>query len=274
MDRLFIQSHPVWFLDAFFLFEQTRARFSMSIRKKILILSLLVCLVPVSSSALDIQALIRDVEQQYHGSSAHALTTMVVRTAHWERSLDMESWALGQDFFMVRILAPPKERGVTTLKRHFEIWNYLPKIDRTIKVPTSMMAGSWMGSHITNDDLVKANHLEKDCDFELRRETDTVWEIAGTPRAGTAVVWGKIVYLVRKESKAPERIDYYDENQTLIRTIRFEEIQDVKGRAVPMLLTVIPHSKPGEQTVLRYRKLDFDIPVEKDDFNLRRLKQK
>ena len=120
------------------------------------------CLLPPQVHALDIKALIRYVEQQYHGTSSYALTTMQMHTANWERTLDMESWALGQDYFLVRIQKPAKERGVATLKRDREVWNYLPKIDRTIKVPPSMMGGSWMGSHITNDDLVKASHIEEE----------------------------------------------------------------------------------------------------------------
>ena len=95
---------------------------------------------------------------------------MQVRTANWERTLEMESWSLGRDYFLVRILEPAKERGVATLKRDREVWNYLPKVDRTIKVPPSMMGGSWMGSHITNDDLVKASHVDEDYTFRLLEE--------------------------------------------------------------------------------------------------------
>lgn len=234
----------------------------------------LACLAPVRANALDVKALIKYVEQQYHGSSAHARTSMQVRTANWERSLDMESWALGQDYFMIKILKPVKERGVATLKRFNEVWNYLPKVDRTIKVPPSMMGGNWMGSHITNDDLVKASHIEEDYLFNLISETDDFWEIEAVPRPDAAIIWGKIIYRVKKQPKVPESIDYYDEKDTLIRTIQFGDVQGVDGRDVPMLMTVIPHNRPGEQTVLRYLYLDFDIPIEKDDFNLRELMER
>ncbi len=231
-------------------------------------------LIPPQAHALDIKALIRYVEQQYHGSSSYALTTMQMRTANWERTLDMESWALGQDYFMVRILQPAKERGVATLKRDVEVWNYLPKIDRTIKVPPSMMGGSWMGSHITNDDLVKANHIEEDYIFRLLEETSEYWLVEGIARPTAAVVWGKIVYRIRKQPKVPEQIDYYDEEQILVRSFHFEDVRKIDGRDVPMLMTVTPLDKPEEQTILRYNKLDFDVPIDKSFFNLRSLKQR
>lgn len=227
---------------------------------------------PVRGSEL--AELIRAVEQQYHGTSSHALTSMQVRTANWERSLEMEAWSLERDYFLVRILEPAKERGVATLKRDREVWNYLPKVDRIIKVPPSMMGGSWMGSHITNDDLVKASHVDQDYTFRLLEENAEYWLIECTPRPEAAVVWGKIIYRLRKQPRVPEQIDYYDEEQVRVREIRFSDVQTIGGRTVPLRMTVTPLDKPGEQTVLHYRKLLFGIAIDQGYFNLRSLQQR
>ncbi len=224
--------------------------------------------------AINLATLIRDVEQQYHGSSSHALTTMQVRTEYWERTLEMEAWSLGRDYFLVRILEPAKERGVATLKRDREVWNYLPKVDRTIKVPPSMMGGSWMGSHITNDDLVKANHIEEDYTFRLLEEGPDHWLIECLPKPEAAIVWGKIVYRLRKQPRVPEQVDYYDEEQQKVRILRFDDVRKVNDRTVPLKLTVIPLDKPGEQTVLHYRELTFGVPLDEGYFNLRSLQQR
>lgn len=245
----------------------------MSVRRLITVLLLLPLLQAVPAGALDLAALVREVEQQYHGVSSHALTDMSVRTANWERTLSMEAWSLGRDYFLVRIREPAKERGVATLKREREVWNYLPKVDRTIKIPPSMMGGSWMGSHITNDDLVKANHVDEDYTFRLLEESDRHWLIECTPKPDAAVIWGKIIYRLGKQPRVPLQIDYYDEEQQRVREIRFEEVQRVGTRAVPLHLTVTPLDKPGEQTVLHYRELTFDLPLERGFFNLRSLQQ-
>jgi hypothetical protein len=237
-------------------------------------LCLLALLLPRAVPALDLAGLVRDVEQQYHGTSSHALTSMRVRTANWERTLEMEAWSLGRDYFLVRILEPAKERGVATLKRDREVWNYLPKVDRTIKVPPSMMGGSWMGSHITNDDLVKASHVDQDYTFRLLEEGANHWLIECLPRPEAAVVWGKIVYRLRKQPRVPEQIDYYDEEQQRVREIRFGEVRTISDRTVPLRLTVTPLDKPGEQTVLHYRELDFGVPLDQGHFNLRSLQQR
>lgn len=228
---------------------------------------------PAVGRALDLAALIRDVEQQYHGTSSHALTTMQVRTEHWERTLEMEAWSLGRDYFLVRILEPAKERGVATLKRDREVWNYLPKVDRTIKVPPSMMGGSWMGSHITNDDLVKASHVDEDYTFRLLEEGADHWLIECLPKPDAAVVWGKIVYRLRKQPRVPEQVDYYDEEQLKVRELRFADVRRINDRTVPLRLTVVPLDKPGEMTVLHYRDLAFGVPLDQGYFNLRSLQK-
>lgn len=236
-------------------------------------LSALLLLLSSTAMALDIQSLIRKVEQQYMGTSSRALTTMQVKTAHWERTMEMETWSLGRDYFLVRILDPAKERNVATLKRYREVWNYLPKVDRIIKVPPSMMGGSWMGSHITNDDLVKANHIEEDYDLSLLEETATHYVVECLPKPEAAVVWGKIIYRVSKAPQVPEQIDYFDEEMVRVREIHFDDVQQIGDRTIPLRLTVLPLEKPAEMTVLHYRELAYGIPLDETFFSLRNLEQ-
>ncbi len=236
-------------------------------------LSALLLVFSSTALALDVQSLIREIEQQYSGTSSRARTTMQVKTAHWERTLEMEAWSLERDYFLIRILEPAKERDVATLKRYREVWNYLPKVDRVIKVPPSMMGGSWMGSHITNDDLVKANHIDEDYDLSLLEETETHYAVECLPKAEAAVVWGKIVYHVRKNPRVPEQVDYYDEEMIRVREIHFDDVQQIGDRIVPLRLTFLPLEKPEERTILHYRELVYDLLLDETFFSLRNLKQ-
>ena len=238
-----------------------------------MLLILVALLLAGPASALDVEELVRDVEQQYMGASSRAQTTMQVSTSHWQRTLEMEAWSLDRDYFLVRIIEPAKERDVATLKRYREVWNYLPKVDRVIKVPPSMMGGSWMGSHITNDDLVKANHIEKDYNLRLIEETATHFLVECLPKADAAVVWGKIIYKISKTPRVPEQVDYYDEEMVRVREIHFDEVRQVGDRTLPMRLTVLPLEKPDERTVLTYHELVFDLPLDETYFSLRNLKK-
>ncbi len=221
---------------------------------------------------LNLRELIRTVEQQYSGDSSQTRIEMTVKTGHWERHLEMESWSLGRERFLVRILAPKKEKGVATLKVEKEVWNYLPKVDRVIRIPPSMMGGAWMGSHITNDDLVKANHIDQDYDFRLLSEDQQSWTIEGLPKPNAPVIWGKIVYQLQKQPLVPQLVEYFDEEMILVRQIRFTDVQTVDGRTIPLQMTVLPVEKPEEKTVMHYRQLDFDVDLQKEFFSLRQLK--
>ena len=220
-----------------------------------------------------LQQLIQRVETQYNGDCAHALTTMSVSTAHWQRTLTMEFWSWQRERFLTRILRPAKEQGVGTLKIGREVWNYLPKVDRVIKIPSSMMGGAWMGSHITNDDLVKSSHVDKEYLFTLLRADEHSYQIECLPRPDTATVWGKLIYTIDRPTLTPKQIRYFDEDMLLVRTIFFDQLHQIGERVIPMRMRVQPADKPDEQTVLHYQSIEFDTGIGPEFFSLRNLKK-
>jgi outer membrane lipoprotein-sorting protein len=226
-----------------------------------------------AQSAKDI---IDRVDRLLRGASSHGKVEMQIKTEHWSRSLEMEVWSLGTEYSLVRVTAPPREAGTATLKAGQEVWNYLPRVDRTIKVPPSLMMGSWMGSHFTNDDLVKESRLVDDYDIEISfdgaRDGTPVWEFQLTPRPEAPVVWGHIEYQVRKADLMPTWVRYYDEDGTLVRTMTFSDYQRMGGRLVPARMVVVPEDKPDESTALLYHDLEFDVGLKPDFFSLRNLR--
>ncbi len=216
------------------------------------------------------------VDRLLRGESSRGRITMEITTEHWSRSLDMEIWSLGVEHSLVRVQSPAREAGTATLKAGQEVWNYLPRVDRTIKVPPSLMMGSWMGSHFTNDDLVKESQIVDDYDFEIsfegEREGVEVWEFQLTPRPEAPVIWGRIDEQVRKADLMPTWIRYYDEDGGLVRTMTFSDYRTMGDRLVPASMLVIPADKPEEHTVLTYHELDFDISLDENFFSLRNLR--
>ncbi len=212
------------------------------------------------------------------GESSQARVTMEIVTENWSRSLDLEIWSLGTEYSLVRLLAPPREAGMATLMVDQEVWNYLPRVDRTIKVPPSLMMGAWMGSHFTNDDLVKEGRLIEDYDigiaFDGVRDGVEVWELELVPKPEAPIVWGKIVWQVRKADLLPIWSRYYDEDGGLQRTMTFEGYRTFGGRLVPSLMTVVPADKPSETTTVRYDELLFDVALSPDFFSLRNLRSR
>jgi hypothetical protein len=216
------------------------------------------------------------VDRLLRGESSRGVVEMQITTEHWSRALQMEVWSLGTEFSLVRVSSPPREAGMATLKAGEEVWNYLPRVDRTIKVPPSLMMGAWMGSHFTNDDLVKESRIVDDYDIEISfegmRDGVEVWEFDLTPRPEAPVVWGGIEWQVRKADLMPTWVRYYDEDGDLVRTMTFSDFRVMGGRLVPADMLVVPRDKPDESTRLIYHDLEFDIAVDEDFFSLRNLR--
>ncbi len=226
-----------------------------------------------NASDIDAQELIRQVETQYTGETSYAKMHMKIVTDVWTRELTMESWSEGRDKFLARILEPKKERNTATLKIEDEMWNYLPKIDRLMKIPSSLMGDSWMGSHLTNDDLVKENKIDKLYTFEIEKIENGIATIICTPKPDAAIVWDKVKYNVELERKIPTLVEYYDEDGELVRTMTFDKVENVSGRWVPMRMVIQPVEKPDEMTELSYEELKFDVEFDDDLFSINSLRR-
>lgn len=246
-------------------------------RTIVLALILPAVLMGAEPAAPDGREILRRVDDMWRGQSSAGLMTMNIKTAHWERTLKMKGYSKGKDLSLMRIVYPKSEAGTGTLKVGENIWNYLPKTRRVMKIPSSMMMGSWMGSHFTNDDLVKESRLEDDYDFDLVEKTGEdgalMYEITLLPKPEAAVVWGKIVILVRADNFVPVLEDFYDEDGTLVRKMTFGNLAVLNDRTVPLSLRIVPLDKPGEYTEVIYDKLLFDIPLKDDFFSLQNLKR-
>lgn len=240
--------------------------------------TLLLLAIAMPARAISVDELVHHIDRLWHGQTSQATMTMTVKTQRYEREMTLEAWSLGKDYSLVVIRAPIKDRGIATLKVEENIWNYLPKIDRVTKIPSSMMSGSWMGSHFTHDDLVRESYFEDDyrseISFEGKREGLPIYELTAIPRPDAPVVWGRVVMEIEQETLAPRIARYYDEAGALVRTLSFDQIERVDERFVPMRLTLQPEDKPNESTVIAYREITFGVPLDPGFFSLQNLKRR
>ncbi|MDH4247695.1 MAG: outer membrane lipoprotein-sorting protein [Deltaproteobacteria bacterium] len=219
--------------------------------------------------------LMRRMDELWRGDASHARMTMQVRTRNYTRSMTLESWSRGKEHSLIRILSPKKDEGIATLKVSDNIWNYLPNINRVTKVPASMMGGAWMGSHFTNDDLVRESSFESDytstVTFSGEREGVRVYEITSRPRPDAAVVWGKLVTVLTQEGLLPVRTEYFDESEVKVRVMTFSNPVKFSGRLVPSRMELRPLDKPEEFTAIDYEALEFNPALPENLFSLQRL---
>jgi hypothetical protein len=90
----------------------------------------------------DAGAILTKLDALYRSTSSIARMEILVITPRSTRTLKLKAWTRGEDEALVIIEAPPREEGIATLRVGDNLWNYLPRIARTIRVPPSMMLGS------------------------------------------------------------------------------------------------------------------------------------
>jgi len=223
----------------------------------------------------DARSIVKKVDELYRSDASYGLIEMNIITTHWKRKLKIESWSMGKKHTFIRILEPKKEKGMTTLRIDKEMWNYFPKTNKVMKIPPSMMMGSWMGSDFTNDDLVKEYTYFDDYHFEIinpdyAKKGETY--VKCIPKDGIPIVWGWVILAVNTKSYIPVWQKFYDEKGTLMREMYFREVKRMGNKIIPTILELIPTKKKGKKTIIKYIKAKFNMRIDKKIFSLRNLR--
>ena len=234
--------------------------------------TLLCCLLPSAlaeekSSARDI---IQRAVDHYRGLTSYSEMTMVINRPEWQRSMTIKAWTAGDKQTLVRVLEPRKDAGNGTLSLDSNMWTYTPKINRVIKVPSSMMGQNWMGSDISkNADIID----QYDHTLLEQREQDgrTVYVIESVPHEEAAVVWGKEIIMVRDDWVMLEQ-QYWDQDGVLVKTLEAKDIKTMSGRAVATVVRMSKRNTPEQWTELRTAEIEFDIELSANLFTLSNLR--
>ena len=226
---------------------------------------------------IDIKEIIRKSDEKFRGTSSSGSFSMTIERPTWSRTISMKSWALGTEFSLIYVTAPAKEKGQVFLKRGNEMWNWVPTIERMVKVPPSMMMQSWMGSDFTNDDLVRESSVVKDYTHKLLGE-ETIdnypcYKVELTPLENAPVVWGKVLMWVSKQDFLWLKAEFYDEDGVLINTEILSDIKKMDDRVIPTRMEMIPADKKGQKTIMIFEDTKFNVPLKEDFFSIQNMKK-
>ncbi len=223
----------------------------------------------------DVDRLLRSYDDLYDSTGTIARVEISIITPKKTRTLRLRLWGKGEDKALIVIDAPPRDAGTATLKVGKNLWNYLPKISRTIRVPPSMMMGSWMGSDLTNDDLVRDSSYEDDYESEVvgRSEDPPGWKVRMNARPDAVGLWNSVEMVFAYDDWLPVMAQFFDRKDRLSRTMRFEDVKVLGGRRIPTLITIVPEREEGRRTEFRYLDVEFDVELSDDMFSLSRLER-
>jgi outer membrane lipoprotein-sorting protein len=230
----------------------------------------------LAEDAPDVKRLLRKFDEMFESSGTFTKMEIEIVTPRKTRTMSLRAWSKGEDKALIVIDAPARDAGMATLRVGKNLWNYLPKISRTIRVPPSMMMGSWMGSDFTNDDLVRESSYEEDYTSRLEGpSTDPPgWKVRLDARPDVVGLWNRVEVVFSRDTEVPVQVQYFDRKDRLSRTMHLSEVKRFGRRLVPTVMTVVPEREEGRLTRLRYEHLEFDLDLDESMFSLSQLERK
>ena len=246
----------------------------MATRISVLLVSLLLA---ASATAADRDAttIVKDAMDHWRGLSSDTVMTMVIHRPDWKRTMTMRGWTKGDDRSLVRVLEPRKDRGNGTLTDDNSMWSYSPKVNRVIKIPSSMMGQSWMGSDFSNKDIARADDIVDLYDHSIlsSEELDgvTIYEIESIPHEDAAVVWGREVLSIREDHVVTTH-KFYDQDGELVKTLTSLEIGEMGGRVIAKRQRMSKVETPDEWTEIQVVSVDYEVDLQDSLFTLSNLR--
>ena len=231
----------------------------------------------VTSYAQDATEIVQKANDLVMGKTSQGLMTMTIERPTWSRTVSMKSWSQGNDYYLIIITEPARDKGQVFLKRNTDMWNWMPTISRMIKIPPSMMSQSWMGSDFTNDDLVKMNSIVEDYTHKIIGNEEVggydCYKIELIPKENAAVVWGKIIMWIAKDEFYQLKVQYFDEDMELVNTQTGSKVTQFGDRKLPAHLEMIPADKEGHKTIMDMKDMEFDTDIPESFFSQQNMKR-
>ncbi|WP_345977953.1 outer membrane lipoprotein-sorting protein [Sulfurimonas sp. HSL3-7] len=238
--------------------------------KKALFVLLLSAVALMGDEAHDIM---KKIDNNIRGQNIYLQMKMTITSMGHTRTMKIQTWAKGTKKSFVKTIYPPKDKGITFLSLDNQMWQYVPKIERIIKIPPSMMLQNWMGSDITNDDMVKQSSIVDDYDPRILDKEGTVVTMELTPKEDAAVVWGKIISYIDTTTYTSQKDIFYDEDGKEVRIFYYENVKKYGPYYMPTYWKLQPVDKPNNRTEIFLEEVKYDSDISEQYFQKSALKR-
>ena len=238
--------------------------------QKILFLLLSFFMLLEANEAEDIM---KKIDANMRGNNVTMVMKMSITSLGHSRTMKMQTWSQGNKKSFVKTLYPPKDRGITFLSLDNQMWQYIPKIERIIKIPPSMMLQNWMGSDITNDDIVKQSSIVEDYDAKILEKSGDMVAIELIPKEDAAVVWSKIISHINTSTYTSQKDTFYDEEGKEVRTFTYEKVQKFGKYYIPTYWKIQPSDKSDSFTEITLEDVEYDTDISEQYFQKSALKR-
>lgn len=174
---------------------------------------------------------------------------------------------------LMRFLSPKSVRGVTLLNIDDgeKIYLYMPAYNKPRRIASSSKGDEFMGTGLSYEDM-SMNFEDKDYEKKLLEETDSEFIIEVIP-SEEDTSYKKIILMVDKEKFYTKKVEFYDINENLIKTLEIAKIMiDDKGKITPMEI-VFTDVEENQKTKIIIKEIEYDIELSSSFFSIRTLKK-
>jgi len=165
----------------------------------------------------------------------------------------------GNENTIVMITEPAVDRGQIMLMKGRDLWIFLPNVSQPVRLSLSQR----LTGQVANGDIARANFAGDYTPKLVRTEKvdDEECYVLELSAVDRTVAYHRVVYWVRQKSLFPYKAEFYSLSDRLLKTARYENFQQMAGRARPTRLVMEDALRKGEESVLEYSGMVLrDLP--------------
>jgi len=189
------------------------------------------------------------------GESYYVLAQITsIRPDAEERVEQYEVFVKGRDKTAVRTIYPKMQRGRNLLMRGYDLWFYLPKIRKPVRISLQQR----LLGQVSNGDIVRADFSGDYKASILRTEVIDGLEyyVLDLLARNRRVTYNRIWYWVNKNNHRPLKAEFYTLSDKLLKTCHFTEYKFIAGDYRPVKMVIEDNLLIGHKSILEYLKIE------------------
>lgn len=190
------------------------------------------------------------------------------------RSLEFESWTIGQDQSFLEFTQPARDAGSRYLRLEDNMWIYLPRVGKSVRIQGHMLRQGMMGSDFSYGDASEQPSMVDDYDAVIEKEE----EFEGRPTYVLYLTGKKksLAYPLRRiwvdaERWVPLKEERFARSGKLLKTAILSDVRQIGDRWYPFQTELDNALQADTQTTLQVLDLKLNVQIDEDLFTLRNL---
>lgn len=180
-------------------------------------------------------------------------------------------WTKGSDLALIRYISPARERGTAFLKMKDEMYFYLPRVERVMKISGRQQV---LNSDFTGSDILGIDLTDYDYFFErvevLDGKENYIFLLTSNNRN---VTYSIIRIWIDPENQLATKQEYYTSSERLLSVLTYEEYKKIGGRLSATKMVMESKIQEGNYTILEILDGTFEEEIPDYIFTLSNLEQ-